>query len=315
MNEKWIEQSQMLVNRVRKNIRRLKLWASREGVTCYRIYDRDIPEIPLAIDWYEGRLLVAIFAGQGTILPDEQIKILVDQLAGDLKVPADQVFQKLRTRQKDGSQYQKLSTNRSRFVVNEGGFKFWVNLSDYLDTGLFLDHRRTRARFREESRGKHVLNLFAYTGAFSVYAAGGGASSTTTVDLSNTYLEWAGDNLDLNGFDEEHHRLIRDDVLGFLEDDNPPDNGYDLVIIDPPTISRSKRMENSLDLQRDHVRLINGTIKLCSPNAVIYFSTNFRKFKLDEIQIKATSIEDITKDTLPSDFRNKKIHRCFRIVG
>jgi 23S rRNA G2069 N7-methylase RlmK/C1962 C5-methylase RlmI len=198
-------------------------------------------------------------------------------------------------------------------VVRENGLKFLVNLSDYLDTGLFLDHRVTRSLVRSEAAGKRFLNLFAYTGAFTVYAAAGGAASTTTVDLSNTYLRWAKQNLRLNGFTGQAHRLARDDARKFLEY-HPPGPAYDLAVVDPPTFSRSKKLDRDWDIQRDHAELLNRLLRLMTPGGAIYFSTNFRTFKLAADELRRAETREITRQTIPPDFRESRIHRCWRIV-
>ncbi len=310
---KWLRQAEMLVNRTRKNQKKLKKWAEREEVTCYRLYDRDIPEIPLAVDWYEGRLHIVVFTRDSFPVKD-QIGTLVSELAKGLGVHKDDIFLKQKERKRGNMQYERVSFGGARFIVSEGGYKFIVNLSDYIDTGLFLDHRRTRRLVGNEAKGRRFLNLFSYTGAFSVYAAAGGAVSTTTVDLSNTYLDWAKENMKLNSIEGSAHRFIRDDIMSAIDHPRPDHDGYDLVVIDPPTVSRSKGMQNTLDLQKDHVLLLNRTIELCRPGAVIYFSTNYRKFRFCADEIQCSVKEDITSRTLPYDFCDTKIHRCFRLV-
>jgi 23S rRNA G2069 N7-methylase RlmK/C1962 C5-methylase RlmI len=316
LDEKKRLQSQleMLVNRTQKNVRRLKSWAHKEGVTCYRMYDRDIPEVPLVIDWYEGKLHIAVYARGGDLPGDKQVERLVSGLAEHFGVSADNVFVKVRQRQRKGNQYRRFAQREALFQVAENKLKFTVNLSDYLDTGLFLDHRGTRKMVREEARGKQFLNLFSYTGAFTVYAAAGGAASTVSVDLSNTYLNWAEHNLEQNGYRGENHRFFKNDVFSFLENHRPPNGGYDLVVIDPPTMSRSKSMVSKLDLQQDHPRMLNQALDLCKTGAVIYFSTNFRKFKLNREEINCNLQQEITDKTIPVDFRDKRIHRCFRLM-
>lgn len=304
----------MLANRVRRNLRRLEPWAAREGITCFRIFDRDIPEIPLAVDLYEGRLHAAVYARGPAAAPHPDFGPLVAALARALGVPERGVFIKTRERQKAGAQYDRMASRHAVFDVGEGGLSFRVNLSDYLDTGLFLDHRRTRAMIRAEAAGKRFLNLFSYTGAFSVYAAAGGARSTTSVDLSNTYLAWARANLARNGFTGPAHRLVRDDVMGFLAHHRPPEGGYELAVVDPPTVSRSKKMERKLDLERDHAEILNLTLDLCRKGARVYFATNFRKLKLRGPAIACSKIEDITGETAPFDFRDDRIHRTWRLV-
>lgn len=306
-----LAQAEMLENRLRKRGRHLRKWARREDVTCYRLYDRDIPEVPLVIDWYEGHLHVARFARE---FPDEDpawMDTLVAHAARALDVPAARVHVKERRRQRGLAQYERLDDSDMYLVVGEGGHRFAVNLDDYLDTGLFLDHRLTRARVEREARGKRFLNLFCYTGAFTVYAAAGGASASVSVDLSNRYLDWAERNMALNELAGPAHRFVRVDVLEYLRSVR---ERFDLVVLDPPTFSNSKKMEGVLDVQRDHVELIGRTLSLLRPGGVLYFSTNARRFKLAAESISASEIEDITRATLTEDFRARPAHRCWRIV-
>lgn len=311
-------QAEMLVNRTRKNRRRLKAWLAREGVTCYRLYDRDIPEVPLVVDWYEGRLHVAAYAGRH-LRPGDEGRGWVEQmartLARALDVADEDCLVKVRSRQPGGEQYDKLGERRERFEVGESGLKFLVNLTERIDTGLFLDHRITRRLVRDQARGRRVLNLFGYTGAFSVYAAAGGASETTTLDLSNTYLAWARDNMSLNRFAGPDHQFLRADAMSFLESARAgPGGDYDLVVIDPPTVSKSKKMRRDFDVQRDHVWLLGRALDLCSKRGVVYFSTNFRKFRFRGGDLPRASAEEITDATIPPDFRDRRIHRCWRLV-
>tara|TARA_B100000609_G_scaffold199558_1_gene204141 strand:+ start:557 stop:1570 length:1014 start_codon:yes stop_codon:yes gene_type:complete len=313
------KQVDMLVNRLRKNLKKRRKWSKRTGVTCYRLYDRDIPELPLVIDWYEGSLHIAIFSRKRRADESEEKiyqweKALLDAAVETIGVSAEKVFVKHRRRQKGSQQYTHFAQEGKRFVVHEGGHKFWVNLSDYLDTGLFLDHRPTRALVEKEAKEKRFLNLFSYTGAFTVYAAAGGARELTTVDMSNTYIQWVEDNLILNDFDLARHRLIQDDVFAFLRSEERDKEVYDLVVIDPPTFSNSKRMQHTLDIQRDHVWLLNRILSFTAPGGVIYFSNNFRKFSLDADAIECDHIEDISKQSVPEDFKDPLIHRCWRLV-
>ncbi len=319
MNElelKWRSQQEMLSNRLRKNKRKLKSWLKREKHTCYRLYDMDIPEIPFAIDVYEDHLHIAEYRRRHSYTDDEHamwMEWMLEVISETLDVERHLIFTKTRQRQKGKAQYEKLGEETYRMEVSEGGHLFWANLSDYLDTGLFLDHRITRKRVEDEAAGKRFLNLFAYTGAFTVYAAAGGAAQTTTVDMSKTYLRWARENLELNDLWGRQHRLIHSDVFAFL---NAPERGwdeYDLIVMDPPTYSASKRMEGTLDIQRDHVWLLNKTIALLATGGVLYFSNNFRKFDLDEDALEGVSVTEITHQTIPPDFR-EQIHRCWRIV-
>jgi 23S rRNA G2069 N7-methylase RlmK/C1962 C5-methylase RlmI len=209
------------------------------------------------------------------------------------------------------SQYERVADENRTLVVHEGGLKFEVNLSDYVDTGLFLDHRITRSMVRDAADGRRFLNLFAYTGSFSVYAAAGGAVSTRTVDLSNTYLDWARRNMTINGFDGPEHDFVRSDILEFLDRDR---DTYDLAVVDPPTYSRSKRTEQDWDVQRDHVELLHRLFARMNPGGIVYFSTNFRRFKFDESQFSGLMIREISKQTIPPEYRNQRIHRCWRLV-
>jgi len=220
---------------------------------------------------------------------------------------------KHRARQRGNDQYNRFAEAGVTRIVQEGGLKFLVNLSDYLDTGLFLDHRVTRGMVRDAAAGKNFLNLFAYTGTFTVYAAAGGAARTTSVDLSANYLDWAAENLRLNGFGSDAHRLVREDASAFLASLKSGDL-YDLAVVDPPTFSNSKRLDYDWDIQRDHVGLLNRLIEHMTSDGVIFFSTNSRRFKLDEPSLAGVTIRDITNKTIPADFRNQRIHRCWRMV-
>jgi 23S rRNA (guanine2445-N2)-methyltransferase / 23S rRNA (guanine2069-N7)-methyltransferase len=229
-----------------------------------------------------------------------------------LEVAPEAIALKVRRRQKGASQYQKLDHGGERFAVGEGGCRFWVNLTDYLDTGLFLDHRPTRAMLGEMAAGKRFLNLFGYTGAATVHAARGGAVASVTVDMSRTYLDWAHANFELNGLDLARHRLVQDDVLAFLDHEQ---ERFDLIFLDPPTFSRSKRMQDTLDIQRDHVDLLRRAATLLALGGTLIFSNNFRKFRMDKEALPELNMEDISAATIPPDFaRNPKIHNCWRIT-
>lgn len=309
--------AEMFRNRLTKRAHHLRRWPKR-GVTCYRLYDRDIPEVPLAVDVYEGRLHIAEYERPDDRSPARHadwLDLIVRTAVEAMDIPPGDVFLKRRSRQRGSDQYEKFDEAGRSFVVTEGGLKFRVNLSDYLDTGLFLDHRITRSLVRDESAGKRMLNLFAYTGAFSVYAAAGGARATTSVDLSNTYLDWARDNMGLNGFSGDEHRFVRSDASGFLLDHRPGGH-WDLAVVDPPTFSNSKMTESDWDVQDRHADLLTALAERMSPGGVIYFSTNFRRFKLDEPALASAglAVREITSRTIPEDFRNKRIHRCWRMT-
>ncbi len=307
----------MLANRVRKNARALRPWAAREQITAYRVFDRDIPELPLLIDWYDGRLHAAELAPTGGgIGPDqaEFVDALVAAAAEALAVPAHRVVLKRRERKKGGTAHDVVPVRSERFVVLEHGMQFGVELAGHLDTGLFLDHRTTRQMVKAESAGKSVLNLFSYTGSFTVAAATGGARATTSVDLSHAYCAWAQDNLALNAAAGSQHRIVEGDVFAFLDDARARGERFDLVVLDPPTVSKSKRMQGDLDVQRDHPRLVQAALAVLPPGGVLYFSTNSRGFRFEARAAVGARAEDITARTIPRDFQDPRAHLAWRIV-
>jgi 23S rRNA (guanine2445-N2)-methyltransferase / 23S rRNA (guanine2069-N7)-methyltransferase len=315
--------AQMFANRLRKNLKALASWARKEAVSCYRLYDADMPEYAFAIDLYQsdpqgagGRwLYVQEYAPPATVDRDrararreEAISVLPEATG----LAKDAIYWRTRRPQKGASQYQALADQGERVIVEEGGLKFLVNFTDYLDTGLFLDHRLTRAQIREMARGRRFLNLFCYTGAATVYAAAGGAATTTSVDMSRTYLDWARRNMEVNGLRGEAHRFIQVDCLQWLEEDDGA--RYDLIFLDPPTFSNSKRMKDEFDVQRDHVMLIRDTLAKLAPGGLLLFSTNFRKFRLDTEALADLQLTDVTRRTIPRDFaRDARVHCCFEI--
>lgn len=307
----------MFQNRLTKVWRHLAKQAKRQAISCYRVYDHDLPEFPFCIELYGDKLYVAEYKRQHRMSEeehDEWTEKSLEVMTEVLGISKENIFLKLRQR-KPGrlGQYQKYDGVQHEFVVEENGLKFIVNLSDYLDTGLFLDHRITRQMVREKSSGKKILNLFAYTGSFSVYAAAGKAEEVITADLSKTYLNWAERNLQLNGFtDAAKYKFVHADVKQYLK--TLPAGYFDIIVMDPPTFSNSKRMEDILDIQRDHVILINQCMAGLKEGGLLYFSTNFRKFELDREKINAGSIKDITKATTPFDFEGKLFRWCFYLV-
>ncbi|WP_010483084.1 bifunctional 23S rRNA (guanine(2069)-N(7))-methyltransferase RlmK/23S rRNA (guanine(2445)-N(2))-methyltransferase RlmL [Pseudomonas sp. S9] len=309
------EGGQMFANRLQKNLKQLGKWARKEAVQCYRLYDADMPEYALAVDLYGDWVHVQEYAAPRSIEPEKAQARLFDALAAipqALNVDKSKVVIKRRERQSGTKQYQRQSTQGQFMEVNEGGVKLLVNLTDYLDTGLFLDHRPLRLRIQREAAGKRFLNLYCYTATASVHAAKGGARSTTSVDLSKTYLDWARRNLSLNGFSDKN-KLEQGDVMAWLAEDR---NEYELIFIDPPTFSNSKRMEGIFDIQRDHVALLDLAMARLASGGVLYFSNNFRKFVLDETLAARYQVEEITASTLDPDFaRNSKIHRAWRITA
>lgn len=313
--------AQMFANRLRKNLKSIQEWARREDVDCYRVYDADMPEYAFAIDHYsdgagERWLVVQEYAAPRTIEPQAARQRRNEALAvipHVLEIPPERVRVRERRPQKEGAQYEKVAQEREFEIVREAPYRFAVNFSDYLDTGLFLDHRLTRRYVGELARGRRFLNLFAYTGAATVYAAGGGATSSTTIDMSRTYIEWAKRNLALNDLAGPQHGFVQADCLAWLAEQRDKPRRWDLMFIDPPTHSRSKRMEEDFDVQRDHVRLLMQAAALLSSDGAIVFSNNYTRFKLDAAALdKLFVIEDVTRRTLPRDFlRNPRIHSCF----
>ncbi len=326
----------MLADRLRKNARRLRRWARREGVTCYRLYDADLSEYAVAIDVYEEWVHVQEYQAPSSVDParaQARLRDVVDAVAEVLETPSDRVFLKVRRRQRGSSQYERLAGRDVLHEVGEGGLRFLVDFAGRLDTGLFLDHRLTRALIRDLAAGGRFLNLFAYTGSAAVFAAAGGATETVSVDLSARYLEWAAGNLRLNGFVPGEvadlsrrrggpggpvHSLVRADCWEWLRSRRRPqaeEDRYHLVFLDPPTFSNSKRMgDGTLDVQRDHVELITLAAGLLEPAGTLVFSTNSRRFRLDAETLTGLDVEDITAKTIPPDFeRNPRVHSCWLI--
>jgi len=317
------EGAQMFANRLKKNARKLNNWLKKSGVNCYRLYDADMPEYAVAIDVYNDAIHVQEYAPPSDIDEQQANKHLTEvreALRQLYPESTKQLFFKERRRQKGDNQYQRqLSRTRDNAVFNvmEGSAKFEVNLAAYLDTGLFLDHRPVRRMIGEMAKGKRFLNLFCYTGTATVQAAIGGAASSLSIDMSNSYLEWAERNFALNNMDTDRHQLLRDDCLEWLakgEDTEGEKAEFDLIFLDPPTFSNSKKMDSVLDIQRDHSRLIDDAMAILSPGGTLIFSNNFRKFAMDNSVVDSYQVENITDKTLDLDFqRNRKIHNCWLI--
>jgi 23S rRNA (cytosine1962-C5)-methyltransferase len=302
-----------LRNRLRRNARHWGRWARRRAIECYRVYDRDVPEFAWCLDLYGGHAHLQEY--RRATAEDDKARSgeVVLAVADALELPVEHVHLKARTRRGEGEQHEATGRRGTDLAVLEGGLRFLVNLDAYLDTGLFLDHRNTRAMVRAEARGKRFLNLFCYTGSFTVYAAAGGAASSLSVDLSNTYLDWADRNLALNAIDRDAHRLLRADVLAWLASGG--DGGpYDLIVLDPPSFSTSKAMAGVLDVQRDHAALIAHCAALLASGGVLYFSTNLRTFSLDPGACAGMAVTEVSARTVPEDFRNRRIHRCWRMT-
>lgn len=306
----------MFENRLLKVHKHYSKLARRQEVACYRFYDHDLSEFPFAIEWYDGVVQAAEYKRRHGMEDEEHEEWLAackDILVKVLQIDPVNIFMKVRQRKvgRQG-QYEKFAEQKVERIVPESGLSFIINLTDYLDTGLFLDHRITRGMVRDEAKGKRVLNLFCYTGSFSVYAAAGGAKSVVSVDLSKTYLNWAKRNMQYNKlYDDEKHYFIHDDVMEWIN--NIPANSFDLIVCDPPTFSNSKRMEDTFDVQRDHVALIKKLLKGCDEGGRIYFSNNYRDFAIDREHIPTHSIKDITGVTTPFDFQGRLHRSCFLI--
>lgn len=312
-------QREIFANRLKKRSKHLRKWASRNGITCYRLYDRDIPEVPLVVDRYGSYLHIAEYHSPHKELPgppEVYAERMRETAYRALGVPQERAFYKTRRRTSRDEQYEKLAERHVTAIVEEGGLRFQVNLSDYLDTGLFLDHRISRAMVREivaemrESGTVRVLNLFGYTGSFCVYAAAGGATETINVDLSNTYSRWAATNLELNGFPRDNHVQVTEDVFEFLDREQRRSARYDVIVLDPPTFSNSKKMNRVLDVQRDHGELLTACGRILTRTGVVFFSTNKRDFTLRDVP-EGLTIADVTSQTIPEDFRNRRIHRAY----
>lgn len=306
--------AEAFANRLTKNLKHLGKWARREGVTCYRAYDKDLPEYAVAVDVYEGFIHVQEYAAPATVeavKAERRLRDLLATIPTVCGVTPDKIFLKTRERQKGHGQYEKLGGAGDFHVIHENGHQFRVNFTDYLDTGLFLDHRPTRKLVGEMAKGKSFLNLFCYTATASVYAIAGGAKSSVSVDMSNTYLDWAWENYKLNDIGAGHE-FVREDAMAFLKEET---SQYDLIFLDPPTYSRSKRMDDDFDIQRDHVELLKLTTARLAPGGTLVFSNNFRRFKLDTHQLAGLRCEDITAKTIPPDFeRNHRIHQTYLIT-
>jgi 23S rRNA (guanine2445-N2)-methyltransferase / 23S rRNA (guanine2069-N7)-methyltransferase len=312
---KAAEDGKMFANRLRKNLKAAGEWTAFQGITCFRLYDADIPEFNIAVDLYGEQVHVQEYEAPRGVDPRyaaARLETALELVREILDLTGEKVHLKVRRRQRAGSQYGKNEDKKQFFEVREGGLGFLVNLTDYLDTGLFLDHRTTRGMIRDLARDRDFLNLFCYTGAATVYAADGGAASTASVDMSGTYLDWARRNMDLNNFRGSEHRFHRADVLKWIRNQT---RRYGLIFLDPPTYSRSKTMEGDFDIQRDHVLLIRDTARLLAPEGTLIFSTNRRKFTLDTSALEGLEIEDITDSTIPKDFqRSRWVHKCYKIT-
>ena len=316
------EHALMFANRLTKNYKHLKKWARKNNISCYRVYDADIPQYSVAIDKYDDWIHVQEYKAPKTVDKNKaflRINDVIDVVADILETKEECVVLKVRKKQEGSTQYQKLDKKDHKILVDESGLKFLINMHDYIDTGLFLDHRKTRQLVKKLADKKTFLNLFAYTGSVTVYAAAGGAEETTTVDMSNTYLSWAEENLSLNGFKDSpyadsKHKFIRADCLEWIKQAITDNKQYELIFIDPPTFSNSKKMSTSLDVNRDHAALLSGCLALLTGDGKIVFSTNAKGFKLDSSLNEDCFIKEITAITTAEDFRRKPLHRCWLLT-
>ncbi len=309
--------AQMVCNRLQKNLRKLKPWLKKQNTNCYRLYDADMPEYSVAIDIYDQWVHIQEYAPPKTVDPEKaqnRLREILDAVPVALNISREQVVLKQRKIQKGRGQYEKQDAQNNFFEVQEGRCRFYINLQDYLDSGLFLDHRPIRMDIAKLAENKDFLNLFSYTCTASVHAAMGGARSTVSVDMSTTYLNWGRKNLSLNGLDERQHKFVQADCFKWLEQAQNDEARFDVIFMDPPSFSNSKRMDDVLDVQRDHVRLITQAMGLLRHNGQLIFSTNNRRFKLERDALNEFAIDDISAASLPKDFvRNQKIHQCFII--
>jgi len=309
-HDDMIRHSHMLANRVQKNFRHLQARFRKQNIEVFRLYHWDIPEIRAVVDWYQGHLVIGEYVRQQTeTLP--WLETMASAVGEILKVSPDNIhLKRRRTRPKDGARYQRLQKSGKRLEVRERDLRFLVNLDDFVDTGLFADHRNTRQLIREQSLNKNFLNLFSYTGSFTCYAAAGGALSTTSVDTSSQYLEWAEDHMRLNGLlAQDQHQFVTQDVIHFLQEAIRNHRQWNLILIDPPSFS--KRDQEVFDIQEDHPHLLSLALKVLSPDGKLYFSTNHQRFEPDFADLACTNISEITKKTIPEDFRQRPPHRCF----
>lgn len=302
-------------NRLIKVNKHIAKWARRQDISCYRIYDRDIPEDPLIIDRYGTYVHIAEYKAKHQLSEEEHAAwwtARISDVAEVLEVPLEHIFTKRRERQnhRSKSQYGKFSEESFITWQQELGLEFKINLTDYLDTGLFLDHRPLRKKVFETAKNLRILNLFSYTGSFSVMAAHGGATRVTTVDLSNTYIHWSKENFERNIIAIEPHRFVVSDVMQFLKEDKEM---YDLVVVDPPSFSNSKKMKGTWDTQRDHPKMLALIHARLATDGLVYFSNNLRSFEPQFAELQYSNIREITNQTIPEDFRDKRIHRSFAL--
>jgi 23S rRNA G2069 N7-methylase RlmK/C1962 C5-methylase RlmI len=311
--EKTQYHAQLLANRIHKRFRHLSRRFKRQGIDCFRLYDWDIPEIRAVVDWYAGHVVIGEYVRRQT--GPDWLPQMAAAVAGALDLSLDRMhFKHRRTKTKEGPRYSKMDCRGERFAVQERNLRFWVNLNDFLDTGLYSDHRDTRVVVGELAKGKNFLNLYAYTGAFTCAAAAGGAKTTVTVDRSATYLNWARDNMELNGLWGSQHTLIQSDAAQYLARVYREGQRFTLAFIDPPSFFQDRNKRISFDINQDHPDLLRNVFKVMVPGAMVFFSTNHQRFepRLEELPMK--DLTELTPSTIPEDYRNRRIHRCWRMM-
>lgn len=320
---KFSDNALMFANRLVKKRKHLRKWIAREAINAYRVYDADIPEYAIAVDVYNTddsscHIVVSEYQAPATIDPEkaeQRLQESLEVIRKEFNIAPDNLYLKVRKKQKGSAQYEKLKSKKRVHELTEFGSRFLVNFSDYLDTGLFLDHRAIRRLIFQLSKNKRFLNLFAYTGSATVYAARGGAKNTTTVDMSNTYIETARANMALNSFTQAEHEYIQADCLQWLERQaNTKKKRYDLIFLDPPAFSTSKRMTKSFDVQRDHATIIRQCMLILADTGILLFSNNNRSFRIDSGLMDDYEISEISSQTIPKDFEgNRRIHNSWQI--
>lgn len=311
--EKAQEHAQTLANSVKKKYKHLAKKFRKQNIECFRLYDWDSPDIRVVVDWYAEHLVVAEYEREQT--SSKYIFQMADAVAAALDVAPENVHvKKRRTKVESAPRYSKLNNKNQRFVVNERDIKLWINPSDYLDTGLYSDHRNTRVIIKDQIKDKDFLNLFAYTGVVSCAAALGEAKSIVTVDRSETYIRWARDNFELNAFKSPHYKFVQSDVMTYLKKAERKQLKFDFVFVDPPSFYNDEQLGVSFDIKADHPKLLKAVIKLVRPGGDIFFSTNHQRFEEDFSQLKVKEITKLTPKTIPEDYRNKQVHQCWHLI-
>ena len=311
--EKTKHHAEILANRIRKQFRHLSRRFRRQNIDCFRLYDWDIPEVRAVVDWYAGHVVIAEYERLQTT--EDWLPQMAAAVAQALNLPQEKVHMKRRhTKTKEGPRYSKMGSQGKRFEVHERDLRFWVNLSDFLDTGLYSDHRNTRVMIGELAKGKKFLNLYAYTGAFTCAAAAGGAKMTVTVDRSATYLKWAEDNLKLNGLLGPQHALVQSDVDKYLSQAEREGHRFTLAFIDPPSFFKDEIQGVSFDINEDHPSLLRNVFKIMVPGSLVFFSTNHQRFEPRFEGLPVKNLEEMTPKTIPEDYRNRRVHRCWKMV-